>query len=311
MLTLRQIEVIRAIMVAGTVTGAAKLLNVSTPGISRVMKHAEDVLGIRLFARRRGRFVPTAEVVGIIDQINDVYKRVENLQGAIDRVKQGGTEAFSFAANPSISQFVVPRAVCRLRAKYPELLMNIDILKIEETIDYLTFKRGELVAMSYRLDHPGIVFHSLAKGLLVAIVPIGHPLAGRPEVSVADLVQYPIIGIDKNDPYGKIIADVFLENGQPFDLRIKVRFAYNVISLVRQNLGIAVVDEFSVADPVIPGIVRLPLSESTVFEAYAATNADIAESIFAEDAISALRAEMRDAVANRTWTDPARGTASS
>jgi DNA-binding transcriptional LysR family regulator len=41
MLTLRQIEVIRAIMVAGTVGGAARLLNVSSPGISRVMKHAE------------------------------------------------------------------------------------------------------------------------------------------------------------------------------------------------------------------------------------------------------------------------------
>ena len=42
MLTLRQIEVIRAIMVTGTIGGAARLLNVSSPGISRVMKHAES-----------------------------------------------------------------------------------------------------------------------------------------------------------------------------------------------------------------------------------------------------------------------------
>ena len=34
MLTLRQIEVIRAIMITGTIAGAAKLLNVSAPGIS-------------------------------------------------------------------------------------------------------------------------------------------------------------------------------------------------------------------------------------------------------------------------------------
>jgi hypothetical protein len=37
MLTLRQIEVVRAIMIAGTVNGAAQLLNVSAPGISRTM----------------------------------------------------------------------------------------------------------------------------------------------------------------------------------------------------------------------------------------------------------------------------------
>ena len=52
MLTLRQIEVIRAIMISGTVNGAAELLHVSSPGVSRVMKHAEKVLGMRLFQRR-------------------------------------------------------------------------------------------------------------------------------------------------------------------------------------------------------------------------------------------------------------------
>jgi len=42
MLTLRQIEVIRAIMATGTVGGAARLLNVSSPGISGVTKHASS-----------------------------------------------------------------------------------------------------------------------------------------------------------------------------------------------------------------------------------------------------------------------------
>ncbi len=41
MMTLRQIEVIRAVMVTGTIGGAAKLLNVSAPGISRLVKYTE------------------------------------------------------------------------------------------------------------------------------------------------------------------------------------------------------------------------------------------------------------------------------
>jgi len=61
MLTLRQIEVIRAIMVTGTVGGAARLLNVSSPGISRVMKHAESTLSLKLFSRRHGRYAPSPE----------------------------------------------------------------------------------------------------------------------------------------------------------------------------------------------------------------------------------------------------------
>ena len=43
MMTLRQVEVIRAVMVTGTIGGAAKLLNVSAPGISRLVKYTERI----------------------------------------------------------------------------------------------------------------------------------------------------------------------------------------------------------------------------------------------------------------------------
>ena len=60
-LTLRQVEVIRAVMMTGTIQGAAEFLNVSPPGISRLMKHTEDSLGVRLFERKAGLFVPAPE----------------------------------------------------------------------------------------------------------------------------------------------------------------------------------------------------------------------------------------------------------
>ncbi len=75
MLTLRQIEVIRAIMITGTISGAAKLLVVSAPGISRLMKHTEKTLRLKLFERRHGRYVPTPEANDIFEQINGSTRR--------------------------------------------------------------------------------------------------------------------------------------------------------------------------------------------------------------------------------------------
>lgn len=65
MLTLRQIEVIRAIMVTDTVGGAARLPNVSSPGISRVMKHAAHILNDPRIAQLflGGGLAPVAELV--------------------------------------------------------------------------------------------------------------------------------------------------------------------------------------------------------------------------------------------------------
>lgn len=296
MLTLRQIEVIRAIMMAGTVKGAADLLGVSAPGVSRVMKHTEGQLGVRLFSRRHGRFTPTSEARGIFGQINEVFSKVENLQFSIETLKRGESSVFSFASVPSIAQHIMPRAVERLRGRFPDLRMNINILKIEETADYLLLKKGEVVAMSYKIDHPGLISHQLASGRLVAVVPEGHALADLAEIPVARLAEEKLVGIDPNDPYGRILASAFIDNGLPFELSIQARFSHTVVSLVAARLGVAVVDEFSVATRRIPGVAVRPISEKTSFTAYCVVNADLPRSIFADELIGFLRAEMRSAV---------------
>ena len=304
MLTVRQSEVVRAIMLAGTVKGAADLLGVSAPGISRVMKHTETQLGLRLFSRNHGRFTPTNEAQGIFAQINEVFAKVENLQFSIDGLKRGSGGVFSFASAPSIAQHILPRAVRRLRGHFPELRMNINILKIEETIDYLLLKKGELVAMSYKIDHPGLISHLLAAGRLVAVVPAAHALAERREISIAELAAHPLIGIDPSDPYGKILAAPFHDRGLPFELSIQARFAQTVYSLVAANLGVAVLDEFSMAALETPGVVVRPIAEPTSFKTYGVVNAEVSRSIFADELIEFLTLEMREAVAarQRAWT---------
>lgn len=293
MLTLRQIEVIRAIMLAGTVRGAADQLGVSAPGVSRVMKHAEKLLGVRLFSRQHGRFFPTSEAQGIFSQINDVFIKVENLHFEIGKLSRGASSDFAFASVPSISQHVLPRAVRKLRRKFPELKMSINVLKIEEAIDYLLLKKGEIVAMSYKVDHPGLVSHQLGVGKLVAIVPRQHDLAARKEISAAELLKYPLIGIEPKDPYGRILASAFIDNGLPFDLSIRARFAQTMCALVANDLGVAVLDEFSVASNDIPGIRVLAIRDAPSFKTYAVLNAEVPRSIFADFLIEALKQEMR------------------
>ena len=167
MMTLRQIEVVRAIMVTGTIAGAAQLLNVSAPGISRLMKHTENMLGLRLFERKQGRYVPTAQANRIFDQINTVYGKIEDLRYVISRLEAGESQGLKIGSVPSISNVMVPRAIERVRRKHPALLIDINILKIEECIDYILLGKGEVVAMSHKFEHPSISFAPLASGELV------------------------------------------------------------------------------------------------------------------------------------------------
>ena len=165
------------------------MLNVSSPGISRVMKHAESMLKLRLFVRRNGRYFPTPEARDIFAQINGVYEKVDDLQYVIERLRRGADTALRIASVPSIANVMVPRAIAGLRKRFPNLLIDVDILKIEEAVDYLLLGRGELVVLSHQYEHPALAFEPLARGHLLCIVPRDHPLAAYESVTPEEIVK--------------------------------------------------------------------------------------------------------------------------
>ena len=297
-MTLRQIEVVRAVMLAGSIAGAARLLNVTQPGVSRTMKHLESSLGFPLFVRRNGRYVQASEARRIFDQLQEMHKRLEDLQFSIAQLGRGKDIEWSLASVPSIANVMVPRAISQLRARYPDLLIDFDIIKLEDAIDYLLLERGELVVMSYRLEHPALTFEPLAKGHLVCICAPDHPLADHAEVSAEQIAQYPLIGIDPNDPYGGIMAGLFHQAGISYDIVIRARFGTTVCALVKQNLGVAVIDAFTVADLRGSGLTIRAIKEPTTFQTYIGMRNDDALSSYATTFVSALRRTMTAAIAD-------------
>ena len=300
-LTLRQVEVIRAVMMTGTIQGAAEFLNVSAPGVSRLVKHTEESLGVRLFERKSGLFVPATEAAPVFEQIHQIYDKMSGLSYALARLKRGTESELAFASMPSVAQFIAARAARQIRKRFPELYIDLNVLKIEETVDYLLLERGEFVAASYRFDHPSLDFQPIGSGELVVIVPDDHRLAGAPRLSVHDIADEPLIGVDANDPYGEITARPFELAGLPRRLSVKARFAQTVVSLVHHGLGVAIIDEFSVAGATMPGIMRIPLVETAPVSLFVAQKSGRVLSSFADFAIERLREELRHAVSARPW----------
>ncbi len=147
--------------------------------------------------------------------------------------------------------------------------------------------------MSSRLDHSGLDFLPLASGELFCIVPAGHELAGRKQVSAAEMIRHPLIGIDPNDPYGRIMAGIFARNKLDFDITIRARFGTTVCALVKAGLGIAVIDQFTVAHGGYPGVELLRIAESTKFDTYVAVKRGAPLSLHIAHFIECLRSEMR------------------
>src|SRR3546814_21103567 len=75
-MNLRQMEVFHAIMVTGSITGAARLLNVTQPAVSTVLTHCESQLKMKLFVRVAGSLPPNAEPHAVFPQSAPIFCRL-------------------------------------------------------------------------------------------------------------------------------------------------------------------------------------------------------------------------------------------
>jgi DNA-binding transcriptional LysR family regulator len=106
------------------------------------------------------------------------------------------------------------------------------------------------------------------------------------------MTRFPLIGIDPTDPYGRIMSELFARYKLPYDITIRARFGNTVCSLVQAGLGIAVIDQFSVAYGGAPGVRLLEIQEPTRFETFVAVKRGAQLSPYATHFINTLRAEM-------------------
>ena len=122
-----------------------------------------------------------------------------------------------------------------------------------------------------------------------------------PSLSVEEIADEALIGVDAGNPYGEITARPFVMAGVRRRLSVKARFAQTVVSLVRHGLGVAIIDEFSVAGVYMPGLARVPLADPIPMSLYAAQKEGRVLSSFADYAIDRVRDELRRAVSARPW----------
>ena len=123
---LRHIEVFHAVYTCGSITGAAKLLNVSQPSISKVLAHAEQQLGFHLFDRHKGKITPTREAERLIDHVNHAYRNINELRRVSKNLGSAETGVVRVAVTPALGVDVVPSAIASYLAEHPDTMFEIE-----------------------------------------------------------------------------------------------------------------------------------------------------------------------------------------
>ncbi len=310
---LRQIEAYWAVMRSGSVTAAARMLNVSQPAVSKTLRHAEDQLGIKLFHRVHGRVVATPEAEALFPEVDTIFQRIESLQDQAGKLKLQQQGLLRVGASSTLATSVLPMAVRSFQKSFPRFRINAALLPAVDLAEKLRNNTIDIGLTLTPVRDPDIEITVIGQTRMACLLPNGHALAGRQILTPADLAPYPLITFGENTLFGKTLDEAFESMGVRRHIAIEVTLSMQAYLFVQSGCGVALVDTL-MSKRNSTGVIWCQFEPPVTFPIYLLTSARRPLNTvghrycdMVRDALAELGHSLQDAVKPRSGKAKAKG----
>ncbi|MBW6396926.1 LysR family transcriptional regulator [Roseomonas sp. HJA6] len=258
-MNLRQLEVFHAVMRTGTVTGAARLLGVTQPSASKVLKHCETQLRMPLFRRVGGRLHPTPEAEAILPDIEAIFARLDSVGRQLRDLKGGSMGTLSLAGAFPIANGYLAAAVASFLAERPRVRIVLQALTSPELLDRVVSREVELGVGLEPVVHPEVETEVLVSSGVACVMREDHPLAAQEEVAIGQLDGMSITTFLSRAPLRGYVDRALSDAGVVPRISVQVSMSMTGMALAYHGAGIALVEPFLLNTLPLPGLVARPL----------------------------------------------------
>jgi DNA-binding transcriptional LysR family regulator len=274
MLDVRRMRVLREVASQGSFSAAAEALSFTQSAISQHVAALEREAGTQLVERgRKGvRLTEAGRVlVGHADVILARIDSAEEELAALAGLRGGRLRLISFQSGGAT---LAPRAVAAFSERHPQV--ELSMLEAEPDEAGVRLRAGEAdLALVY--DHhatPGLLAPELQLTHLLddrydAILPVGHRLAGRRRLALADLAEEPWVASTRACGCRKITDGVCREAGFEPRVAFEADETLAAQALVAAGVGVTLLPQLALTT-VHPGVVARRLSHAPVRRIWAA-----------------------------------------
>ena len=273
-MNLRHIEIFHAVYVNGTVSAAARALNISQPSVTKTLRHAEQLLGFPLFLRQKNRLVPTEDAHSLFPEVLELHASVTQLRRSSRNLRRGPGSTLRVSVLPSIALELLPKAVASFLARRPGTFFDLQ-----------TVHHDEITRRLYERETDAVIAFAVPRGL-----PLAHRWLGEAElgilhreqdipngqarIALGDLADRPFISMVRSGPIGELFAAEVERLGIELTDVASARTFYVAAGLVRAGVGLAAVDSFTASAVRDSALAFRPLRPPLAFDVFAITLED-------------------------------------
>lgn len=264
-LTLQQLRTVVAVHDAGGFTAAAVVLRTAQPSLSRTVAEVERLRGARLFERTTRRLEPTPAGAAVVAAARRALDGVAAELRHVEHVLDGQAGTVRIATLPSLAAILLPGVVSAFLRRRPGVRPEISDALADEVTERVRSGRADLaVTVVHGRASEDLLVTPVAADRFCALLPPGHPLAGRSELRWTDLDGEEFVDFDASTSIRQHVDRALAESGSRPGRGVAARNIAAVAGLVAAGLGVTAVPGLVVPLTGFAGLVAVPLADPVV-----------------------------------------------
>ncbi|MBP2271056.1 DNA-binding transcriptional LysR family regulator [Pseudomonas sp. BP6] len=203
-----------------------------------------------------------AEAQVLFREVERVYQAALQVNECALALGAGGQRKLRISCSASLSTVVIPMALAQLKRESPALNIEWQTSLMGEMPNQILSKKVDLSIAALPVVHDHLHSQAFMRGRMVVMQP-GHPLAGQPALTLQQLEGHALLLFRPDMPFGKLLAEHIGRRGLQLKSLLSFTNANEAVALVKQGMGISVIDEFVAQDS---GLAMVPLADEIHFD---------------------------------------------
>ena len=228
-----------------SVSKAARTLELGQPTVTTHLRKLEDEFGVTLFDRIKRPIQLTSEGSTLLELVTPVVTSIETLKTEMDYTEKRGS--FQVGAYPDLIKSHMPLGVREFSEKYPDVRIRMLARAYNPLMQLVS--SGEIdIAFSSPPppDEPSLEFQRLFDYEPLLLMPKGHPLTGFAQITLQDIVGWPLILTGPESLLRSQIDQNLRSQGLTADVILSLDDTESMKRYVEIGIGIAVANDYAV-----------------------------------------------------------------
>ena len=255
--TLRQLEILVAVVETGTFSAAGQRLGLVQPAVSLAVRKLEDGFGVALLDRSGTGLRLTGEGEALLGHARQVLGDVDRLGRHMRELRQLGTGRLLIGVPSFVSSFLLPSIVLRFLAAHPGIHVHVVEDSSSNVIARVRTGEADVGIVAGHHNFHELETRSLADQPIVACVAAGSRLARQKTLSWEQVLDEPLVLFPEGYTQRLLLNAVARRLGRTPRVICEAESANFIVALVRAGHGVAFM--FAAIAEATTGICAVPI----------------------------------------------------